>query len=76
VELEFISGLLLKVGSWCTREHQCASVLVALLHRSHGATVDLESKGAGVTSGVMKAWVLSDSSARKAAILIQSTESF
>jgi hypothetical protein len=35
----------------------CAYVLVALLHRSHGATVDLESKGATVTGGVMKAWV-------------------
>jgi hypothetical protein len=29
---------------------------VALLHRSHGATVDLESKGAGVNRGVVKAW--------------------
>jgi hypothetical protein len=35
----------------------CAYVLVALLHCSHGATVDLESKGAGVTRGVVKAWV-------------------
>jgi hypothetical protein len=35
----------------------CAYVLVALLHRSHGATVELESKGATVTGGVMKAWV-------------------
>jgi hypothetical protein len=35
----------------------CAYVLVALLHRSHGATVDLESKGAGVTRGIVKAWV-------------------
>jgi hypothetical protein len=35
----------------------CAYVLVALLYRSHGATVDLESKGAGVTRGVVKAWV-------------------
>jgi hypothetical protein len=30
----------------------CAYVLVALLHRSHGATVDLESKGAGVSRGL------------------------
>jgi hypothetical protein len=37
--------------------HMCAYILVALLHRSHGATVDLESKGATVTGGVMKAWV-------------------
>jgi hypothetical protein len=35
----------------------CAYVLVALLHRSHEATVDLESKGATVTGGMMKAWV-------------------
>jgi hypothetical protein len=41
----------------CTRLEACAYVLVALLHRSHGATVDLESKGATVTGGVMKAWV-------------------
>jgi hypothetical protein len=34
-----------------------AYVLIALLYRSHGSTVDLESKGAGVTKGVVKAWV-------------------
>jgi hypothetical protein len=47
--------------SWPQRREisrgRCAYVLVALLHRSHGATVDLESKGAGVTRGVVKAWV-------------------
>jgi hypothetical protein len=36
---------------------RCAYVLVALLHRSHGATVDPGSKGTDVTRGVVKAWV-------------------
>jgi hypothetical protein len=41
-----------------TEAHLCVrprSSSTALLHLSHGATVDLESKGADVTGGVMKA---------------------